>query len=385
MASATLATGIVIAVPMAIIASQREGAGSKLPLRPRGAAIPPHWLGLILILNFAVKLAWLPAMGARTPALAVLPALTLCIGAEASLTRIIRSGIPEARVQPILPAIRRRGVPDQAVGCDHVAPHASVPVLTVLGLDLAFLLEGRVVLKAIFGHPVILPPSVSRTGCQAPRPPPPFRTNALGHEILSRLLHAARWSPGLAFLISLIGLVVGTTVGLIAALGGKIADWAVTRATDTFADFPELVAPSVIAGLMGAGMWSLIFALSVSNRMRHACGIGLSLRTRRYVVQAKLAGLSGREIARWQRTTLTDIPRLGSLCASSPVSCSVAFSWPSTRPCSPLLRRRFSLANGLWPGAWQASGLGFRVSYSLFGRNPPEGRARHDLSATSLA
>lgn len=127
-------------------------------------------------------------------------------------------------------------------------------------------------------------------------------TDALGRDILSRLLHGARWSLGLAFLISLIGLCIGTAIGLVAALGGRLADWVVMRTTDTFLAFPELVAAVVIAGLMGAGTWSLIFALSVTGWMRYARvarGIGLSLQTRGYVVQAGLAGMSPWSIARW--------------------------------------------------------------------------------------
>jgi len=106
-----------------------------------------------LILVFAVKLAWLPALGAATPAHAILPALTLGLGVAASLTRIIRSGILEARDQAFLPAIRRRGVVERAVGRDHIAPHAAIPVITVFGLELAFLLEGLVLVEVIFGRP----------------------------------------------------------------------------------------------------------------------------------------------------------------------------------------------------------------------------------------
>ena len=127
-------------------------------------------------------------------------------------------------------------------------------------------------------------------------------TDALGRDILSRLLHGARWSLGLAFLISVIGLCIGTLIGLAAALGGKLADWIVMRTTDTFLAFPDLVAAVVIAGVVGAGTGSLIFALTVTGWMRYARvarGIGLSLRTRGYVVQAKLAGLSPFAIARW--------------------------------------------------------------------------------------
>ncbi|MEM7614757.1 MAG: ABC transporter permease, partial [Pseudomonadota bacterium] len=90
---------------------------------------------------------------ARTTAHIVLPALTLGLGVAASLTRILRSGILEARGQPFLPAFERRGVEARAIARDHVAPHAAVPVVTVFGLELAFLLEGAVIVEVIFARP----------------------------------------------------------------------------------------------------------------------------------------------------------------------------------------------------------------------------------------
>lgn len=161
------------------------------------------------------------------------------------------------------------------------------------------------VLLAVFG-PMLAP--YDPTAIDIPnRLQPPggqwlLGTDALGRDILSRLLHGARWSLGLAFLVSVIGLVAGTLVGLTAALGGKTTDWLMMRTTDTFLAFPELVAAVVIAGVLGAGTGSLIFALTVTGWMRYARvarGIGLSLETRGYVVQAKLAGVSLPSIARW--------------------------------------------------------------------------------------
>ncbi|MEM9230141.1 MAG: ABC transporter permease subunit [Pseudomonadota bacterium] len=127
-------------------------------------------------------------------------------------------------------------------------------------------------------------------------------TDALGRCVLSRLLHGATWSLGLAFIISMIGLAAGTLIGLAAAMGGRLVDWALMRVTDSFLAFPELVAAVVIAGVLGASTWSLIFALSVTGWMRYARvsrGVGLSLRERGHVIQARLAGLSPIAIAQW--------------------------------------------------------------------------------------
>jgi peptide/nickel transport system permease protein len=79
--------------------------------------------------------------------------LTLGLGVAASLTRIIRSAILEARDQPFLPALRRRRINKRYIERDHVALHAAIPVLTVFGLELAFLLEGAIVVEVIFARP----------------------------------------------------------------------------------------------------------------------------------------------------------------------------------------------------------------------------------------
>jgi len=156
LAFAALGIGLAVALPLAIIATRRPGGivdRIAVAVASLGVAIPAYWLGLLLILLFAVNLGWLPALGASTSAHTILPALTLGLGIVASLTRIIRSGILEARDQPFLPALTRRGVSPNAIGRDHVAPHATIPVITVFGLELAFLLEGLVLVEVIFARP----------------------------------------------------------------------------------------------------------------------------------------------------------------------------------------------------------------------------------------
>ena len=156
LALAGLAIGLAISIPLAVLATRHPGSWLDrfaVGIASLGAAIPAYWLGLLLILLFAVKLAWLPAMGAATPSHVILPALTLGLGVAAALTRIIRSGILEARGQPFMPAFKRRGVSERTLARDHVAPHAAIPVITVFGLELAFLLEGAVMVEVIFGRP----------------------------------------------------------------------------------------------------------------------------------------------------------------------------------------------------------------------------------------
>ena len=169
LALAALAIGLVLSIPLALIATRHPGGWldrGAVALASIGVAIPAFWLGLLLILLFAVQLGWLPAMGTQTTAHIILPALTLGLGVAASLTRILRSGILEARGQPFLPAFRRRGVGHHDIERDHVAPHAAIPFVTVFGLELAFLLEGLVVVEVIFARPGLASFLVSAIGAR---------------------------------------------------------------------------------------------------------------------------------------------------------------------------------------------------------------------------
>ena len=83
----------------------------------------------------------------------LLPSLTLGLGAAASLTRILRSALMEAKGAPFLPALARRGVGARERALSHVAPHAAIPVMTIVGLELIFLLEGAVMVEVIFARP----------------------------------------------------------------------------------------------------------------------------------------------------------------------------------------------------------------------------------------
>ncbi|WP_172294499.1 ABC transporter permease [Pseudoruegeria sp. HB172150] len=151
-----LLIGLALSIPLAILAVRHPGGWidrGAVALASLGAAMPAYWLALLLILAFAVKLLWFPAMGTGSAAHLVLPGLTLGLGVAASLTRILRSALLEAKGAPFLPALARRGVGPRERAFSHVAPHAAIPVLTVAGLELAFLLEGAVMVEVIFARP----------------------------------------------------------------------------------------------------------------------------------------------------------------------------------------------------------------------------------------
>ena len=151
-----LAIGLAVSIPLAALAVRHPGGWidrGAVALASLGAAMPAYWLALLLILCFAVKLLWLPAMGIGSLRHLILPGLPLGLGTAASLTRILRSALLEARGAPFLPALARRGVRPREIALSHVAPHAAIPMLTVLGLELAFLLEGAVMVEVIFARP----------------------------------------------------------------------------------------------------------------------------------------------------------------------------------------------------------------------------------------
>ncbi|QPH55619.1 ABC transporter permease [Pontivivens ytuae] len=117
-----------------------------------GAAIPGYWLALLLIMGVSVHLGWLPAYGTGTPAHLVLPACTLALWVMASQTRLLRSFLLDAYAQPFIETLRLRGISEREIFLSHVIPHARIPALTMIGLDLASLLEGAVIVELVFSR-----------------------------------------------------------------------------------------------------------------------------------------------------------------------------------------------------------------------------------------
>jgi peptide/nickel transport system permease protein len=145
-----------LSVPMGVIAAVRGGSPldrAVIAATTVAQAMPIFWVGLLMILVFAVGLQWLPAGGAAGPRYLILPALTLSLYPTAKLTRLVRSSVLEVLRQDYVVAARARGVREPMVIGRHALRNAALPVVTVAALQFGQMLGGAVITETIFGWP----------------------------------------------------------------------------------------------------------------------------------------------------------------------------------------------------------------------------------------
>jgi peptide/nickel transport system permease protein len=116
-------------------------------------SFPVYWVGLLLIMIFAVSLRWLPPSGARGPLYLVLPALTLGMRSVAFLSRMTRAAMQELLQSDFVRTARAKGLGEGRVVLWHAFRNALLPVLTVLGLDFGSYLTGSILTETIFSWP----------------------------------------------------------------------------------------------------------------------------------------------------------------------------------------------------------------------------------------
>lgn len=164
LAGLALAITVVLALPLGVLAA----ASHDRPLdriitafSQIGVAVPNFWLGLLFILVFATGLNWLPAGGfpgwgaGLWPGLRslLLPAVALALPQAAVLTRVVRSATLDVIGQDFVRTARAKGVSGSAALTRHVVPNALVPVATILGLQLSFLIAGAILVENVFNLP----------------------------------------------------------------------------------------------------------------------------------------------------------------------------------------------------------------------------------------
>lgn len=116
-----------------------------------GQSVPNFWLGIMLILIFAVRFGWLPSQGyGLSPRYFLLPMITLAAPGLARLTRLVRSGMLDVMSQDYVRTARAKGVRELLVIFRHGLKNAAIPLVTVIGLDFGNLLAGAVITEQIF-------------------------------------------------------------------------------------------------------------------------------------------------------------------------------------------------------------------------------------------
>jgi ABC-type dipeptide/oligopeptide/nickel transport system permease component len=118
-----------------------------------GISFPVYWVGLILILIFAVNLRWLPASGSAGLAYLVLPAITLGMRSVAFLARMTRAAMQEVLQSDFVRTARAKGLKERPVILGHALRNALIPIVTVLGLDFGSYLTGSILTETIFSWP----------------------------------------------------------------------------------------------------------------------------------------------------------------------------------------------------------------------------------------
>ncbi|MDJ0499062.1 MAG: ABC transporter permease [Acidimicrobiia bacterium] len=164
LALAALFIALVVALPAGIISAIRSGSSLDYTVSAAsqvGISMPDFWAGVMYILLFSLTLSWLPSSGfspfgdgaVEWLRHLILPALTIGLISGSIITRFVRSAVLEAMNQDYVLTARAKGLTEWQIVRRHVLPNAWIPIVTVVGLQLGFLLGGVVVVELIFAWP----------------------------------------------------------------------------------------------------------------------------------------------------------------------------------------------------------------------------------------
>lgn len=154
----SILVSIGISIPIGIISAVRQYSlldNFGMVFALIGISMPSFWLGLILIIVFALTLGWFPSGGADQVKSIVLPALTLGVASTASIARTTRSSMLEVIRQDFIRTAKAKGLGNMVVILKHALKNALIPTLTVIGLEFGELLGGAILTETVFSWPGI--------------------------------------------------------------------------------------------------------------------------------------------------------------------------------------------------------------------------------------
>jgi ABC-type dipeptide/oligopeptide/nickel transport system permease component len=145
-----------IAVPLGVLAAVKRHSwvdyGSMVGASI-GIAMPNYWIGLMLIILFSLQLGWLPPYGSGSWKSYVLPVTVLAIQEMAILARLTRGATVELLNQDFVTTARAKGLREWVVVGKHVLRNALLPIVTLIGFRLSFILSGTIVVETVFAWP----------------------------------------------------------------------------------------------------------------------------------------------------------------------------------------------------------------------------------------
>jgi peptide/nickel transport system permease protein len=158
LALAAIVIALVIAVPAGVLSAVYQNSPIDLlvtTLSTLGRAMPNFWIGIMLILIVGVELRWLPVAGRDGFPSIILPAFTLGTGIATTIARVLRSSMLEVMRKEFMTTARAKGLSEWTVILKHGLRNSLVAAVTVLGLQMAWLLGGSVVVEEVFAWPGI--------------------------------------------------------------------------------------------------------------------------------------------------------------------------------------------------------------------------------------
>ncbi|HSJ36393.1 MAG TPA: ABC transporter permease [Acidimicrobiia bacterium] len=166
LAGASLFVAVAVGIPLGVISAVRSGSRLDYAASAAsqvGVSIPDFWAGIMYILLFSLTLGWLPPSGYvsifEDPlgwlSHLIMPAMAVGLVSASIIFRFVRSAVLEALNQDYTRMARAKGLSRRRVLWDHVLPNAWIPIVTVIGLQLGFMLGGVIVVEIVFAWPGI--------------------------------------------------------------------------------------------------------------------------------------------------------------------------------------------------------------------------------------
>jgi peptide/nickel transport system permease protein len=151
-----ISIGIFVAVPLGVMSAVKRWSlwdYFGLVFSQLGMAIPSFWLGMLLLILFAVKIRILPLFGADTPAHFILPAVSLGFARAAIILRMARASMIEELSKEYIVTARAKGLTERMVKYKHALKNGLLPVITVTGIQFGYMLGGAIIVEQVFSMP----------------------------------------------------------------------------------------------------------------------------------------------------------------------------------------------------------------------------------------